>query len=61
MFEHANATTMLAVKDLDRARAFYEQVLGLTPVGPQGGATRQGDVAVMSMAGAVEGATERGS
>jgi catechol 2,3-dioxygenase-like lactoylglutathione lyase family enzyme len=35
MFEHTNATTMLAVKDLDRARAFYEQVLRLTPVGPQ--------------------------
>jgi len=35
MFEHANATTMLAVKDLDRARKFYEDVLGLTPVGPQ--------------------------
>ena len=35
MFEHANATTMLAVKDLDRARKFYEKVLGLTPVGPQ--------------------------
>jgi catechol 2,3-dioxygenase-like lactoylglutathione lyase family enzyme len=35
MFEHANATTMLAVKDLDRAREFYERVLGLTPVGPQ--------------------------
>jgi catechol 2,3-dioxygenase-like lactoylglutathione lyase family enzyme len=26
---------MLAVKDLDRAREFYERVLGLTPVGPQ--------------------------
>ena len=35
MFEHANATTMLAVKDLDRARNFYEKTLGLTPVGPQ--------------------------
>jgi len=35
MFEHTNATTMLAVKDLGRARKFYEQVLGLAPVGPQ--------------------------
>jgi catechol 2,3-dioxygenase-like lactoylglutathione lyase family enzyme len=35
MFEHANATTMLAVKDLDRARKFYEKTLGLTPVGPK--------------------------
>ena len=34
MFEHANATTMLAVKDLQRARKFYEGTLGLTPVGP---------------------------
>ena len=35
MFEHANATTMLAVKDLGRARDFYEGVLGLTPSGPE--------------------------
>jgi catechol 2,3-dioxygenase-like lactoylglutathione lyase family enzyme len=35
MFEHANATTMLAVKDLGRARKFYEGKLGLTPVGPK--------------------------
>lgn len=35
MFEHANVTTMLAVKDLGRARKFYEGVLGLTPVGPK--------------------------
>ena len=35
MFEHANATTMVAVKDLGRARQFYEGVLGLTPVGPK--------------------------
>jgi catechol 2,3-dioxygenase-like lactoylglutathione lyase family enzyme len=35
MFEHANATTMLAVKDLARARKFYEGVLGLTPVGQE--------------------------
>ncbi len=35
MLEHANATTMLAVKDLDRARQFYEGVLGLAPVGPE--------------------------
>ncbi len=35
MLEHANATTMLAVKDLDRARQFYEGVLGLAPVGPK--------------------------
>jgi catechol 2,3-dioxygenase-like lactoylglutathione lyase family enzyme len=35
MFEHAHATTMLAVKDLARARKFYEGVLGLTPVGPE--------------------------
>ena len=35
MFEHANATTMLAVKDLRRARKFYEGILGLTPVGPE--------------------------
>ena len=35
MFEHANATSMVAVKDLERARKFYEGVLGLTPVGPK--------------------------
>jgi len=35
MFEHANVTTMLAVKDLGRARKFYEGVLGLTPGGPK--------------------------
>jgi catechol 2,3-dioxygenase-like lactoylglutathione lyase family enzyme len=35
MFEHANATTMLAVKDLGRARKFYEGILGLAPVGPE--------------------------
>jgi catechol 2,3-dioxygenase-like lactoylglutathione lyase family enzyme len=35
MFEHANATTMVAVKDLGRARKFYEGVLGLAPMGPK--------------------------
>ena len=35
MFEHANATTMVAVKDLGQARKFYEGVLGLTPGGPK--------------------------
>jgi catechol 2,3-dioxygenase-like lactoylglutathione lyase family enzyme len=35
MFEHAKPTTMLAVKDLGRARKFYEGILGLTPVGPE--------------------------
>ena len=31
-----NATTMLAVKDLDRARRFYEDVLGLQKVEEEG-------------------------
>ena len=29
-------TCVLPVKDLERARAFYEQVLGLQPLGPRG-------------------------
>ena len=29
MLGKADATPMIAVKDLDRARAFYEQTLGL--------------------------------
>jgi len=33
MLTHAAVTTMLPVKDLDRARAFYEGKLGLKPVG----------------------------
>lgn len=33
MLAHAPVTTMLPVKDLDRARAFYEGKLGLKPVG----------------------------
>jgi len=30
MLGKADATPMIAVKDLDRAREFYEQILGLT-------------------------------
>ena len=33
MLANAPVTTMLPVKDLDRARAFYEGKLGLKPVG----------------------------
>jgi len=33
MLTNASVTTMLPVKDLTRARAFYEGKLGLTPVG----------------------------
>jgi len=33
MLSAASVTTMLPVKDLDRARAFYEGCLGLTPGG----------------------------
>jgi len=33
MLDHSPVTCMLPVKDLDRARAFYEQRLGLTPLG----------------------------
>jgi catechol 2,3-dioxygenase-like lactoylglutathione lyase family enzyme len=32
MLGHENAAAMLAVKDLARARKFYEETLGLTPV-----------------------------
>ena len=35
MFEHAKATPMIAVRDLDRGRRFYEGTLGLKPVGPK--------------------------
>ena len=31
MLGKADATPMIAVKDLDRARHFYEQTLGLEP------------------------------
>ena len=33
MLTHASVTTMLPVKDLARARRFYEDSLGLTPIG----------------------------
>ncbi len=33
MLDHSPVTCMLPVKDLDRARSFYEQRLGLTPLG----------------------------
>jgi len=33
MLSEATVTTMLPVKDLERARAFYEGCLGLTPGG----------------------------
>lgn len=33
MLSHASVTTMLPVKDVDRARAFYEGCLGLEPGG----------------------------
>ena len=33
MLTNATVTTMLPVIDMDRARAFYEQSLGLTPTG----------------------------
>jgi catechol 2,3-dioxygenase-like lactoylglutathione lyase family enzyme len=33
MLDHSLVTCMLPVKDLTRARAFYEQRLGLTPLG----------------------------
>ena len=33
MLTHASVTTMLPVKDLDRARQFYEGKLGLNPMG----------------------------
>ena len=32
---HARVTTMLPVKDMDRARAFYEGKLGFEPDGPK--------------------------
>jgi catechol 2,3-dioxygenase-like lactoylglutathione lyase family enzyme len=35
MLTHAPATTILPVRDLDRARNFYQQRLGLTPMGLQ--------------------------
>jgi catechol 2,3-dioxygenase-like lactoylglutathione lyase family enzyme len=35
MLAHNDATAMIAVKDLGRARKFYENVLGLTPSAPQ--------------------------
>lgn len=38
MLDHTDAMATVAVKSLDGARPFYEQVLGLTPVGePQMG------------------------
>ena len=33
LLTHAPVTTMLPVKNLDRARAFYEGKLGLKPIG----------------------------
>jgi catechol 2,3-dioxygenase-like lactoylglutathione lyase family enzyme len=35
MLTHAPATTILPVRDLDRARDFYQRRLGLTPMGLQ--------------------------
>ncbi|WP_026549125.1 VOC family protein [Arthrobacter sp. Br18] len=34
MLSTSKATTILPVKDMDRARGFYEKSLGLTPAGP---------------------------
>jgi catechol 2,3-dioxygenase-like lactoylglutathione lyase family enzyme len=39
MLENKNAMATIAVKDLTRARKFYEGVLGFTPVGGQDGET----------------------
>lgn len=37
MLAHSNATANLAVKDLAKARSFYEGTLGLTEVHNEGG------------------------
>ncbi|MBJ2120466.1 VOC family protein [Arthrobacter sp. MSA 4-2] len=34
MLSTSKATTILPVRDMDRARMFYEESLGLTPTGP---------------------------
>lgn len=34
MLSTTKATTILPVRDMDRARSFYEKSLGLTPAGP---------------------------
>ena len=36
MLGKADATPMIAVRDLDRARRFYEETLGLSPTGDWG-------------------------
>jgi len=35
MFEDTDAVPMIAVKDLSRARKFYQDTLGLQPAGPE--------------------------
>ena len=42
MIGKANAIPMLAVKDLDRARKFYEETLGLTAKEEMGGEVGEG-------------------
>ncbi|KUM23502.1 glyoxalase [Mesorhizobium loti] len=37
MLENSNATANLAVKDLEKAKAFYEKTLGLSQVDDMGG------------------------
>ena len=36
MLGHLDAVANIAVKDLERAKAFYEGTLGLTPIGGEG-------------------------
>jgi catechol 2,3-dioxygenase-like lactoylglutathione lyase family enzyme len=49
MLGKTNATPMIAVKDLDRARSFYEGTLGLTTKdewGDEGATLKSGDTAI---------------
>jgi len=61
MLGERDATVTLAVKDIDRAKEFYERVLGLTPAGmdvPEGSLYRSGASTVLVYVSSFAGTNE---